>query len=246
AEDRLFRVFPRILGAKSPVFQDMLAFPQPENGEMLDGCPLVRLTDSAADTPFFLKAIFHYDFFEAWPTRAEFPIVAGILSQKYQVDPLRKRALKWEESDEWESEVSADWILPSVLAACCWLEPDELVYGLPAGPGLTTRIILTPADIILCIRGAVKLHTTWTSKLCDFLWVPQEIPGCVEHQECWVQRVAIRQAVEQSRVCTPCFHFMQKLYMEGREEYWQALPEIFGLPAWATLEAMRDAALGDN
>ncbi|KAJ7756571.1 hypothetical protein B0H16DRAFT_1538427 [Mycena metata] len=293
AENRLFRVFPGILGAKSPVFQDMLAFPQPENGEMFDGCPLVRVSDSAVDMTFFLKAIFHYDFFEAWPTRAEFPIVAGILrlSQKYQVDPLRKRALvhlsercamtlqKWEESDEWESEVnpiillnlarevSADWILPSVLAACCWLEPDELVYGLPPSPGLTARITLTPADIVLCMRGAVKLHTTWTSKLYDFLWVPQETSGCVEAPECFVKRVETRRAVEQCRsekilplylwndddwqslwagVCTPCFHFMQKLYVESREEYWQALPEIFGLPAWATLEAMRDAALGGN
>ncbi|KAJ7184938.1 hypothetical protein C8R46DRAFT_468554, partial [Mycena filopes] len=42
-----------------------------------------------------LKAIFHYDFFEPWPSTLEFRVVAGILrlSQKYQVDPLWKRAL---------------------------------------------------------------------------------------------------------------------------------------------------------
>ncbi|KAJ7018912.1 hypothetical protein C8F04DRAFT_357957 [Mycena alexandri] len=289
AENRLFRVFPGILGAKSPVFQDMLAFPQPENSETLDGCSLVRLTDSAVDMTFFLKAIFHYDFFEAWPTRAEFPVVAGILrlSQKYQVDPLRKRALvhlsercptslqKWEEYDEWESEVSnlarevsADWILPAVLAACCWLELHDLVYGLPAAHGLTTRIILTQADIALCMRGAVKLHTTWTTTLYDFLWVPREIPGCISlSHQCWERRVETRRAAEGWRsrkilplylwneddweslgddVCPPCFQFMQKSYVVGREEYWEALPEIFGLPAWITLEAMRDAALRDN
>lgn len=61
AEDCLFRVFPGILAAKSPVFHDMLAFPQPENGEKIDGCPLVRLSDSADDMTFFLKSIFHYE-----------------------------------------------------------------------------------------------------------------------------------------------------------------------------------------
>jgi hypothetical protein len=61
AEDRLFRVYPGILADKSPVFQDMLAFPQPEDGDTLDGCPLVRLTDSAVEATYFLKAIFHYE-----------------------------------------------------------------------------------------------------------------------------------------------------------------------------------------
>ncbi|KAJ7479025.1 hypothetical protein FB451DRAFT_172724 [Mycena latifolia] len=53
AENLLFRVFPGILAAMSPVFHDMLAFPQPQNGETLDGRPLVHLTDSALETIFF-------------------------------------------------------------------------------------------------------------------------------------------------------------------------------------------------
>ncbi|KAJ7257166.1 hypothetical protein B0H12DRAFT_1015546 [Mycena haematopus] len=57
----LFRVFKGILAARSPVFADMLAFPQPEDAETLDGCPVLRLDDSAADTMYFLKAIFDYE-----------------------------------------------------------------------------------------------------------------------------------------------------------------------------------------
>lgn len=57
----LFRVFKGILAARSPVFADMLAFPQPEDAETLDGCPVLHLDDSAADTMYFLKALFDYE-----------------------------------------------------------------------------------------------------------------------------------------------------------------------------------------
>jgi hypothetical protein len=58
----LFRVFKGILAARSPVFADMLAFPQPEDAETLDGCPVLHLDDSAADTMYFLKALFDYEY----------------------------------------------------------------------------------------------------------------------------------------------------------------------------------------
>lgn len=57
----LFRVFRGILAARSPVFADMLAFPQPEDAETLDGCPVLHLDDSAADAMYFLKALFDYE-----------------------------------------------------------------------------------------------------------------------------------------------------------------------------------------
>ncbi|KAK6966446.1 hypothetical protein R3P38DRAFT_3246219 [Favolaschia claudopus] len=61
AGNYLFRLSPGILSAKSIVFQDMLAFPQPEDGPMYDGCPLVHLPDPGQDAMYFLKAIFHYE-----------------------------------------------------------------------------------------------------------------------------------------------------------------------------------------
>ncbi|KAJ7239963.1 hypothetical protein B0H12DRAFT_1056471, partial [Mycena haematopus] len=154
AETSLFRVFPEILAAKSPVFQDMLAFPQPLDGESYDGCPLVVLPDCAADMTHFLSAIFHYEYFASWPTIIDFEIVAGVLrmSQKYQVAPLRKRALEHisrrypislqelesSGSKGWADpifmavlarHVSADWILPFVLSDCAWLAPHKLLDG---------------------------------------------------------------------------------------------------------------------
>jgi len=60
AEGSLFRVYGGLLGAESPVFHDMLEFPQPEGAESIDGCPVVHLSDSAPDVNCFLKALFDY------------------------------------------------------------------------------------------------------------------------------------------------------------------------------------------
>ncbi len=58
AEQSLFRVSGAVLAARSPVFKDMLSFTQPPDAETFAGCPLVRLSDSAADVTCFFRAIF--------------------------------------------------------------------------------------------------------------------------------------------------------------------------------------------
>jgi hypothetical protein len=58
AGNTLFRVYRGVLAARSPVFYDMLSFPQPSDSELVEGCPLVRLHDSASEVTVFLKAIF--------------------------------------------------------------------------------------------------------------------------------------------------------------------------------------------
>ncbi|KAJ7436824.1 hypothetical protein FB451DRAFT_1152933 [Mycena latifolia] len=60
AEQRLFRVYSGILAARSSVFRDMLAFPQPEASESdtMDGCPKIVLYDTAAEATVFFRAIF--------------------------------------------------------------------------------------------------------------------------------------------------------------------------------------------
>ncbi|KAJ6452231.1 hypothetical protein C8R45DRAFT_1123871 [Mycena sanguinolenta] len=97
AEYKLFRVFGSILAAKSTVFRDMIALPQPEDGSAgnMDGFPLVRLHDSAEDVEVFLRAIFDSSYF--MPAPAPFPLLAALgilrLSHKYDVPFLHRRAL---------------------------------------------------------------------------------------------------------------------------------------------------------
>ncbi|KAF8205575.1 hypothetical protein K438DRAFT_1964008 [Mycena galopus ATCC 62051] len=90
-----YRVYRGVLAMHSPIFQDMLSLPQPPDSELVEGCPLVRLTDSEEEVTSFLKAIFHPIFFMPFPAPTEIHIIIGCLrlSHKYGVDYLRRRAL---------------------------------------------------------------------------------------------------------------------------------------------------------
>ncbi|KAJ7779340.1 hypothetical protein DFH07DRAFT_876062 [Mycena maculata] len=101
AEKSIFQVSRSILAARSSVFADMVAFPQPANGETecsttVDGSPIVFLHDSASDVSAFLKAIFDSSYFMPAPAPIELDAVLGILrlSHKYNVHYLYLRALE--------------------------------------------------------------------------------------------------------------------------------------------------------
>ena len=60
AETTQFRVFKGVLAPLSDIFKDMFSipFPQPPSVEVVDGCPVVRVYDSARDWTYILRAIF--------------------------------------------------------------------------------------------------------------------------------------------------------------------------------------------
>lgn len=62
ADQTCFRVYGGFLADRSPVFRDMLSFPQPADPELMDGVSLVRLPDAAKDLNVFLKAMFLYEY----------------------------------------------------------------------------------------------------------------------------------------------------------------------------------------
>ena len=59
AENVQFRFFKGILAAYSPFFRDAFAVPQPANNseDTLEGCPVMKLPDSAADVEYMLSFI---------------------------------------------------------------------------------------------------------------------------------------------------------------------------------------------
>ncbi|KAJ6500872.1 hypothetical protein C8R45DRAFT_979395 [Mycena sanguinolenta] len=95
AEQSLFRVSAAVLAARSSVFNDMLGIAQPPDTETIDGCPMVRLADSAEDVTCFFRAIFDSSFFEPYPSKVSFENALSItrLSHKYAVEYLLRRAL---------------------------------------------------------------------------------------------------------------------------------------------------------
>ncbi|KAK6991771.1 BTB domain-containing protein [Favolaschia claudopus] len=101
AENSLFRVHSGILAARSSVFRDMIAFPQPTptkdsgENETVDGHVVVRLHDLAGEVEVFLRAIFDSSFFMPPRSPVEFHVVIGVmrLAHKYDVQYLFQRAL---------------------------------------------------------------------------------------------------------------------------------------------------------
>ncbi|KAJ6589286.1 hypothetical protein B0H19DRAFT_1103517 [Mycena capillaripes] len=105
AENKMFQVSGAVLAARSTVFRDMIAFPQPMGGnlEKIDGCPVVRLHDPAEDVEVFLRAIFDSSYFMPAPAPSDLSVVLGILrlSHKYDVQYLYRRALDHLAVDGW-------------------------------------------------------------------------------------------------------------------------------------------------
>ncbi|KAJ7139281.1 hypothetical protein C8R44DRAFT_659613 [Mycena epipterygia] len=97
AENKIFQVSRAVLAARSTVFRDMIAFPQPttENTEQIDGSPVVRLYDPARDVEVFLRAIYDSSYFEPAPAPIELWVVLAILrlAHKYDIQYLYRRAL---------------------------------------------------------------------------------------------------------------------------------------------------------
>ncbi|KAJ7901179.1 hypothetical protein B0H14DRAFT_3739039 [Mycena olivaceomarginata] len=106
-ENKIFRVSRGILAARSTVFNDMIAFPQPNSGETetMDGSPVVRLHDSAEDVEAFLRAIYDSSYFLPAPASNHLSVVVGILrlSHKYGCQYLHRRALEHLHADGWYS-----------------------------------------------------------------------------------------------------------------------------------------------
>ncbi|KAJ7100389.1 hypothetical protein C8R44DRAFT_642011 [Mycena epipterygia] len=219
AESTLFRISRDYLAAHSPVFRDMLSLPTPPDADIMDGCPFVRLPDSAADVTVFFKALLYPGFFEAFPAPTTFAILSGVLrlSHKYEVDVLRKRALihissfhpttlhEWEQlegkTSPWADlcivflarPLSIDWILPTTFYRICHKTPEEsLLMGY--GP-----YELTAEDKIRCMATCRVIETTAVTRILDFLWSPVFIHGCEHPEECMESRFRRRRAVEGRR-----------------------------------------------
>ncbi|KAJ7689849.1 hypothetical protein B0H17DRAFT_904472, partial [Mycena rosella] len=203
-----FRLYRGILAARSPVFQDMLSFPQPSDSELVEGCPLVRLPDVAIEVTAFLKAIFappcsstyrasHRSprYFPPFPARTSFEIIAGCLrlSHKYEVDYLRRRALIHLSSryrttlSEYDSSKGPNpERAPSKTVS--FNRPNglhrvlstEIFHGATYN-GVPTRLCIE--DQTEFLHGHVN-HTRAATVITRFLYDPREIDECRSPARC--------------------------------------------------------------
>lgn len=74
-ENTLFRVHRTQLSANSEVFRNMFSVPQPalKQGEEIEGCPIVRLPDLAADWTYVLVGLYDASYVKA--TKSLTPVI---------------------------------------------------------------------------------------------------------------------------------------------------------------------------
>ncbi|KAJ7272936.1 hypothetical protein C8J57DRAFT_262601 [Mycena rebaudengoi] len=211
AEDYQFRLFKSFLTSRSVIFEDTLSIPQPEDAEVIEGCPVLRIHDSPADAAHFFSAIYDTASFLPYPAPTTFEKVAGILrlSAKYEVGYLRKRALEHLSSGypislrSWkELNVSAAsfLVLPSDALAtinlarevgCLWVLPTAFYdYCKHTGPAEIFRgtlqdgvlLSLCDADKQLCL-DARETQRDGSKDLDEFLLAPPPLDCTNENRE---------------------------------------------------------------
>ncbi|KAF7351396.1 hypothetical protein MSAN_01571300 [Mycena sanguinolenta] len=93
AESTQFRVNRDILAQQSSVFKDMFGVPLPADEPTVEGCPIVRVSDTAKDWEHLLELLYYHPF-KATPSRP-FAVVAAMLrlGKKYDIPEARDDAL---------------------------------------------------------------------------------------------------------------------------------------------------------
>ncbi|KAI0742369.1 hypothetical protein C8Q80DRAFT_1055549, partial [Daedaleopsis nitida] len=99
AQDTAFRVYRRLLATQSKVFADMLVASSADTNDEMEGCPVVRLSDSPQDFTQLLRVMLPLErcilFRDTESLRLRFADVAAVvrLAHKYQIEDLQRQAL---------------------------------------------------------------------------------------------------------------------------------------------------------
>ncbi|KAG7095590.1 hypothetical protein E1B28_006320 [Marasmius oreades] len=228
SENVLFRVYRGILSENSPVFADMVKFPQPHHVDEFEGCPVVQLYDAPNDVMHFLKALHCVSYFDVYMSQTiKWACFSAVLrlSTKYQVELLRRRAYtllsslyptslaKWDARDSitnlesFEARPFAVYLLakeadlPTILPAALYLCADSRDINCIL-EGLdsydNSHIELDWADKKACIRAREILCIALRTRMFAFLTGQIPFPGCRTTAMCNNTRLKWLQGVEAS------------------------------------------------
>ncbi|KZP13430.1 hypothetical protein FIBSPDRAFT_753509 [Athelia psychrophila] len=215
AEGTHFRVYRGALAAHSPIFKDMFAMPQPpsEGEGTVEGCPVVHLSDTAADITIVLKALFLLSGHIVSGEPLDFTAVAAFLrlGKKYEIGPLHAEALKrlcyefpstLKGLDECRRfsmikgrigasvdvanlarEQSLLCVLPLALYQCCCY--PEIFPAAGVKLNASTTAMLSAGDLAACIRAWDDLSITQANTTLDWLNSPgSTYPECTSPAPC--------------------------------------------------------------
>ncbi|KZP13431.1 hypothetical protein FIBSPDRAFT_797890 [Athelia psychrophila] len=205
AEGTHFKVYRGALAAHSPIFKDVFAMPQPpsEGEAAIEGCPVVHLSDTAADVTIVLKALFLLSGHIVAGEPLDFAVVAAFLrlGKKYEIELLYAEALKrlryefpstLKDLDEYsrhtmikgDFRTSADvaklareqsllCVLPLALYQCCCYA--GAIFNPVAGitRDAGTTTMLSAGDFLACLLAGSSLSKTQVTSTLAWLNAPR-------------------------------------------------------------------------
>ncbi|KDQ59527.1 hypothetical protein JAAARDRAFT_174906 [Jaapia argillacea MUCL 33604] len=205
AESTVFKVFKGQLAKASPIFHDMFGLSS-SGVDLLDGCPVVHLSDSVEDVAVMLRAVHQWQNYR-YQDLQSFTTVRAFLrmGKKYSIDFLWEDGLRRLQSDFpptlqcYEGAIS-DWItiehqpgitydvislcgeigvlscLPFALYVCA--SENNFQNSIVAGWVRDDNSVakLTPEDQVRCFRGRERLLAFQAEE--SFGWLhPQDYGG---------------------------------------------------------------------
>ncbi|KAJ6602716.1 hypothetical protein DFH09DRAFT_1125384, partial [Mycena vulgaris] len=251
AENKIFLVSGAILAARSTVFRDMLAFPQPTSGdtEQIDGSPVVRLHDSARDVEVFLRAIYDSSYF--MPAPAPVDLWAYLYRRALEhlaedwVVPAGNHLVTQPKSPinalsviTGATEVGALWLLPYANYCVSTYYTEQLLPFLEGDTEQIVRRALAAHAHIL--RGTIAVNR--------FLTMHDPCADC--HRRAlnprWEWEDDKLESLKTEGMCDVCYELAKMRHDSAAVAFWDTLPSIFGLPPWTELRAMKQAAMGEE
>ncbi|KAJ3530731.1 hypothetical protein NM688_g7670 [Phlebia brevispora] len=184
-----YRVHSELLGRKSKVFKDLLDHdaPQPKDQELMDGCPVVHVSDAADHFSTFLMLIY-----DGWRYRDEGGYIEWgvikvmlLLGDKYDCPEFRTQAIKHlqltfpADISDWDSRQPLIQVSPEhaismanltrssdtsgmhaiALYLCCSLPIATLMAGVAGRAGDAESLCLE--DLDRCLQGREDLPKVW-------------------------------------------------------------------------------------
>ncbi|EPS93375.1 hypothetical protein FOMPIDRAFT_1056037 [Fomitopsis schrenkii] len=216
AQNIAFRLYRGLLASESEVLRDILTGDTVASSEHVlgtsthpvDGCPIVLVTDRAAERLSFLSVLIHGRQYMGKVVRELDDIVNCIrLARKYRIEDLLNSS-RWELEKyipplvhRWGSRVRCEPPAKAIMVAnviqsthlsvfmlimaqyqCCQLSSAELVKGFKHADGMVER--LSPGDLELCIDAKVRLSARYVQAYNGLFDSLEASEQCETRQHC--------------------------------------------------------------
>ncbi|KAJ7760100.1 hypothetical protein DFH07DRAFT_940030 [Mycena maculata] len=165
-------------------------------------------------------------------------------------------------------EVDALWLLPLAFYSLSATSSTDIGSDIFSDAGCNSvPTKLSDVDRAAFLRGHGIQCLSVATDILRFLYEPVEIDGCGCPEACSQVRLraiaSIREVIRANPsrpldiwgpnewewlddACLTCLTALKKTHQEAKEEFWDKLPGIYGLPPWEELQKMQVAAIGSE